>query len=234
VALSDFFSRLRKPEHSRDDARPAAAVAVSPTKALPRFLSGLSGREQPVLLDLGSVVGSNVNFFGEQLGCKIFVEDLLKDVDRHVREGTVAALPEFVAKRFPQVDESFDGILCWDVFDYLEKPAALALATQIVRMLKPEGLVLAFFNHSEGQATAGPAMYTRHVVVDQRNLERRTYSAARGKQRPLPNREIQRMFQPLTITDQFLLQTNIREVILRKPLAPPDGARATPPPQGGA
>jgi hypothetical protein len=77
-------------------------------------------------------------------------------------------------------------------------------------------------------------MYTRHVVVDQRNLERRTYSAARGKQRPLPNREIQRMFQPLTITDQFLLQTNIREVILRKPLAPPDGARATPPPQGGA
>ena len=222
MAFSDFFSRLRKPEQSSDDTG-APAAQGSATKGLPRFLSGLSSRDQPTLLDLGSVVGDNVNFFGEQLGCKIFVEDLSKDIDRHVREDTVGALPEFLAKRFSQASESFDGVLCWDIFDYLERPAVQALAAEVVRLTRPEGLVLAFFNHSEAPPP-GPPTYTRHVVVDPRNIAHRRYPAARGKQRPLPNRDLQRIFAPLLITDQFLLKTNVREVIFRKP-----AAAATPP-----
>ena len=218
MAFSDFFSRLRKPDESIDHVR-ATGGSASPTKGLPKFLAGLTGREPSTLLDLGSVVGDNVNFFGEQLGCKIFVEDLSKDIDRHVREDIVALLPEFLARRFPQADDSFDGILCWDVFDYLERPAVQALASQMVRLLRPEGLVLAFFNHSETPAP-GPPTYTKHVVVDPRQLEHRRYPAARGKQRPLPNRDLQRIFAPLLITDQFLLKTNVREVIFRKPAAP--------------
>ena len=61
------------------------------TKALRKFLTSLTSRESPVLLDLGPVVGSNVSFFGEQLGCKIFVEDIYADLDRHVREGKLEA-----------------------------------------------------------------------------------------------------------------------------------------------
>ena len=45
------------------------------------------------------------------------------------------------------------------------------------------------------------------------------YTAARGKQRPLLNRDIQRLFEPLRITEQFLLKTNLREVLFRKPAA---------------
>ena len=56
------------------------------TKALARFVSSLSGRSQSVLLDLGPVVGPNLSFFGEELGCKIIVEDLYKDVEHHVGE----------------------------------------------------------------------------------------------------------------------------------------------------
>jgi SAM-dependent methyltransferase len=218
VAFSDFFSRLRKPEAAADDVR-LSALGTQATKALPKFLSALGSKEQPELLDLGSVVGGNLNFFGEQLGCRITVEDLTKDVERHVREDTVGALPAFLTKRFPQADATFDGILCWDVFDYLEKPAVQELATQIVRLLKPEGLVLAFFNHTE-TPKPGPPNYTRYVVLDPRTLEHRAYPAARGKQKPLPNRDLQRLFAPLTITDQFLLKTNLREVIFRKPAAP--------------
>jgi SAM-dependent methyltransferase len=195
-----------------------SAVTTLSTKALPKFLSALSARPQPMLLDLGSVVGDNVNFFGEQLGCKIFVEDLTKDIDRHVRNDTVGAMPAFLAARFPQEPETFDGIICWDVFDYLEKPAVQALAAQLVRLLRPEGLLLAFFNHTEA-VTQAPPTYTRHVVVDPRTLEHRSYAATRGKQKPLVNRDLQRLFAPLVITDQFLLKTNVREVIFRKPAA---------------
>src|SRR5262245_45739053 len=96
---------------------PAPAVVDDPvfgTKALRKFLTTLTSHETPVLLDLGPVVGSNVSFFGEQLGCKIFVEDIFADLDRHVREAKLDVLPDFLKKRFPQPNATFDGILCWD------------------------------------------------------------------------------------------------------------------------
>jgi cyclopropane fatty-acyl-phospholipid synthase-like methyltransferase len=214
VSLSDLFSRRRKND---PDAEPGASNApVHPSKALARFLTFLGSRPQPHLLDLGPVVGHNVTFFGEQLGCKIFVEDLSKDIDQHVRDEKLADLPAFLAKRLPQADGSFDGILCWDVFDYLDKPSALALARQLTRVLRPDGALLALFSTAEPQPGTKPT-YTRHVVVDQATLEHRPYPAARGKQRPFLNRDIQKMFEPLRISEQFLLKTNMREVLFRKP-----------------
>ena len=99
-------------------APPRLIRPFSRRKALARFLAGLGSRQQPVLLDLGPVVGANVTFFGEEVGCKIFVEDLSKDIDRHVHQAKLEELPAFFDKRFPQEAESIDGILCWDIFDY--------------------------------------------------------------------------------------------------------------------
>lgn len=223
--LVRLFSRRK----NGDGPEAAAGAAVCPTKALTRFLAGLANRPQPLLLDLGPPVGSNVTFFGERLGCKILVEDLAADVDRHVQDGKVDSLPAFLQTRLQYEPDSLDGILCWDVFDYLEKPAAQVLAAQLTRILKPGGALLAFFNTAQPQPGARPS-HTRHVIVDEGRLEYRPYPAARARQRPLLNRDIQRMFEPLRITDQFLLQTNTREVLFRKPAdrapAPPPGAAA--------
>jgi len=225
VALSDLFSRRRK-EHAESEAG-ASDAPVHPTKVLARFIAGLSARSQPVLLDLGPVVGSNVSFFGEELGCKIIVEDLSKDIDRHIRDGLLEQFPAFLAKRFPQESSSVDGILCWDVFDYLDKKSAKALADQLVRVLRPDGVLMAFFATSEPQPGFKPE-YTRHVVVDKSNLQHRTYAAARPKQRPMPNRDIQRLFEPLRIVEQFLLKTNLREILLRKAPEPTGTAPVSP------
>ena len=225
MALSDLFSRRRK-EHAESEAG-ASDAPVHPTKVLARFIAGLSARSQPVLLDLGPVVGSNVSFFGEELGCKIIVEDLSKDIDRHVRDGLLDQFPAFLMKRFPQESGSIDGILCWDVFDYLDKKSAKPLADQLVRMLRPDGVLLAFFVTSEPPPGLKPE-YTRHVVVDKLNLQHRPYAAARSKQRPMPNRDIQRLFEPLRIVEQFLLKTNLREVLFRKAPDPASTAPVSP------
>jgi hypothetical protein len=211
VGLSDLFTRKRKEDSDGSDA----AGPVHPTKALARFLSTLGARSQPLLLDLGPVVGANVTFFGEQLGCKILVEDLLKDVDRHAREGVLEHLPAFFEKRFPQETGSVDGILCWDVFDYLDKAALRPLAQQLTRILRDDGVILALFHASEPQP-GDQATYTKHVVVDPTLLRYKPYPAARGRQRPVQNRDIQRLFEPLVITEQFLLKTNVREVVFRR------------------
>jgi len=212
VAISDLFSRRRKDDPEADGG--ASKAPVHPTKALKKFLTTLGSHPQPTLLDIGPVVGHNVTFFGERLGCKFQVEELSKDIDRYVREDKLAELPEFLSKRFPQTDDSFDGILCWDLFDYLDKKSAAVLAKQLTRILRPGGVLFALFNATEAPPVA--KIYTRFVVVDELNIQHRPYPAARAKQKPLPNRDIQRMFEPLRVIDQFLLKTNTREMLFRK------------------
>jgi Methyltransferase domain len=184
------------------------------TKALRKFLTTLTSRASPVLLDLGPVVGSNVSFFGEQLGCKIFVEDIFADLDRHVREGKIEKFPDFLKKRLPQADGTVDGILCWDLLDYMDRASAQALADQLTRVLRPDGALLAFFASAQTRETR----YTKYIIVDEVNLKHRPYPAARPRQAILLNRDIIRLFNSLRVSDSFLLQNNQREVLFRKPL----------------
>lgn len=218
MALSGLLGRLRREKEDDASETNVTDAPVLPTRVLTPFLAGLAARHRPVLLDLGPVVGSNVTFFGEEVGCKIFVEDISRDIDRHVNQGKIAELPGFFEKRFPQEPETVDGILCWDLFDYMERPAAERLAAELMRLLRPSGLVLAFFGMADPRSAPRPT-YTRHIVVDRTHLIHRTYPAARFKQKPAVNRDIQRLFEPLKITENVLLKTNLREVLFRKPAA---------------
>jgi hypothetical protein len=216
-SLTDLFGILG-PRKAAENASPDASVtntvdAAYATKALHKFLASLQGSEGPLLLDLGPVVGSNVTFFGEHLGCRIRVEDIATDIDRHVKANTLDQLPQFFAKRFTQAPGTVDGILCWDVFDFLDRPAAQALATSLSALLKPEGCLLGFFS------TAGTqdSVYTKYVVVDESTLKYRTYPASRPRQRNLLNGDIIKLFKDLRVTDSFLMKSKVREMLFRKP-----------------
>ena len=184
-----------------------------PTKALPKFLRHLQSRQNPAMIDLGPVVGSNVTFFGEQLGCRIRVEDVAADIDRHVKTGTIDQLPKFLESRFKEAADSVDGILCWDIFDYMDRPAAQALAASLTHLLRPDGTLLGFFSTGDSRAQ----VYTKYVVVDDVNLRYRTYPATRPRQRALLNRDIIKLFEHLRVTDSFLMKTHMREILFRKP-----------------
>lgn len=183
------------------------------TKAFRKFLPCFNGREAPVLLDLGPTVGGNISFFGEQLGCKIFIEDLFADLDRHVQAGTTERFTEMLRHRFPQQSGSVDGIICWDIIDYLDRPAAQVLAEELARVLRPDGALLAFF----ATVQTNDPRYTKYVIADEENLRRRSYPAARCRQTILMNRDIIRLFPTLRVSDSFLLQNNLREILFRKP-----------------
>ena len=184
------------------------------SKALPKFLSAISHQsESPLLIDLGPVIGSNVSFFGEQLGCKLFIEDLFADYDRHARAGTLDDMAAAMDKRFRHEDSTVDGILCWDVFDYLPKAAGQALAKQIVRMLRPGGSVLGFFC-----STAAPvkAPFTKYEIADEKSLRHRSHAGTGGTKHVLLNRDILKMFEGLVVADSFLLKSNTREILLKR------------------
>jgi len=215
--LSDILrwggKRPGQPDPSGDApvARGDAAVA---SKALPKFLAAIAQRsETPVLIDLGPVIGSNVSFFGEQLGCKLFIEDLFADYDRHARAGTLDTLATGIATRFRHEDASVDGILCWDVFDFLPKAASQALARQVVRMLRPGGSVMGFFCST---ASPLPAPFTKYEIADEKSLRHRPHPGSGGVKHVLLNRDIIKMFDGLVVADSFLLKSNTREILLKR------------------
>jgi SAM-dependent methyltransferase len=200
------------------DAAPAADSAAAsertvPTKAFGRFLHALSLRESPIVLDLGPIVGGNVNFLGERLGCKYLVEDLYQNIEGHVTAKNPPDLAAFFEKRFPQADASVDGVLCWDVLDYLDKASAQVVARQMMRILKPGGAVFGFF----ANAPSTEKEYTRYLIVDDKTLKHRTAPGSRARQQVYANRDITRLFEGLTVSDSFLLLTKTREMVFRKP-----------------
>jgi hypothetical protein len=234
--LSDLLKwggkRLEQVQQGGAAGRPSTSAAAEPvvgSKAFPKFLSVLNSRPSPVLLDFGPVIGTNVEFFGERLGCKLFIEDLLADLDRHTKAGTLDALPALFDKRFRHGDASVDGILCWDVFDFLDKKSAEALARQVIRMVKPGGVVMGLF------ATAAKSDHTsflKYEIVDDASFRHRYHPGVGGVKRAIQNRDIIRMFEGLSVADSFLLKSNIREMLLRRretaaTTATPEDAKAS-------
>lgn len=192
-----------------------SAETVGPSKTLAQFLTLLFAQPSAELVDLGPVVGSNIEFLGERIGCKIHVEDLYADLDRHAREDALDRFPEFLEGRFALRDESVDAVLCWDIFDYLDPDASAVLAGQLTRMLRRGGPLLSFFS---GGGDDEPC-YTKYVIEDDAHLRRRSYAAACSRGRVLQNREITNLFAGLELFGSVLLKSGVREVLFRKPPA---------------
>lgn len=209
-----FNWSARKP----DAASAAATVEVSEppvttSKVFPKFLSALTHQPSPVLVDVGGVVGANVAFFGDRLACKLVVEDLVAILETHARRPTPGALSAALLKQLESLaPESVDGVLCWDLFDYLDKPTGQALAARLATLIKKGGAVHGFF----GTTAAELRHYTRFIVQSQNTFRLRTYPATPTKRHVLVNRDLARLFDGLAVAESVLLKTGARETLFRK------------------
>ncbi len=163
----------------------------------------------------GPVVGSNVTFFGEHLGCRIRVEDVAADIDRHVKErhprSTRRRSSPDGSRRRRRASTAFSAGTCSTTWT---GRAAQALADALCRLLRPEGL---------------PAGLLQHRTILASRSTRSTWSSTRPRcatgptrrcaprQRSLLNGDIIKLFKSLRVTDSFLMKSNVREMLFRKP-----------------
>ena len=178
------------------------------THVLSGFVAELRARAAPVVVDLGPALGTNVTFLGEEIACKVFIEDLLGK-----RAGAPAGDGGAWRPSLPQPDESVDGVLCWDVLDHLDDAARWELAAELSRVLRPAGVLLLY-------QRVGPQAFQGRQVYEIADLDRvcvhRSQDAAEDSARPLKHRDLQLMFEGLTAVKTVLLKSSTREVLLRK------------------
>jgi len=223
-----FKWNARKDQEPAPDPAPVSAAppeTTSVSKVFPRFLAALASQPAPVLIDLGPVVGSNVSFFGDRLSCKIYVEDLFAEVERYGQRGQRDALGAALLGRLAQPEESVDGILCWDLFDFLDKTSGPLLARKLAALLRKGGALYGQFGSSSGELH----QYSRFIIDADDRLRVRTSPATRVPRNVLTTRDIIKMFDGLTVTESILLKTNTRETLFRKPASPADAAPAARP-----
>lgn len=185
------------------------------------------------VLDLGTTSPTNIRHFTER-GHKIYSEDLLtastdptllaKDEDGK----TILDSRKFLADNLVYPAAHFDIILCWNLADYLEESLVKPVVGRLWSVLKPGGMLLAFFHTRD----AGPdSPYHRfHIVgadslqMQKIELRRETRRGPTGAvhtalegfqlQRVFNNRHIETLFRDFASIKFFLARDNIREVLV--------------------
>jgi len=132
------------------------------------FVDIIKRTERPSVLDLGYTSGKNIEFF-TKLGCKIFASDLIKILIDTVREQAEhlkqkiaeaekravknpkeekepPSIFSIILKSLDYPTQKFDGILCWDIFDFCDGALASDLIVELKKMLQPGGALLCLFH----------------------------------------------------------------------------------------
>lgn len=185
------------------------------------------------VLDLGTTSPTNIRHFTER-GHKIYSEDLLTaSTDPALLskdENGVAILDsrKFLADNLVYPAAHFDVILCWNLPDYLEENLVKPVVGRLWSVLKPGGMLLAFFHTRD----AGPdSPYHRFHIVGPDSLQMQKVEARRETrrgptgavhtaldgfqlQRVFNNRHIETLFRDFASIKFFLARDNIREVLV--------------------
>src|SRR5579871_2732307 len=185
---------------------------------LGEFTRALGKSEDLCILDLGPTSAPNIRHF-TGLGYKVYSEDLL-----------LASLDakRFLSENLTQQPGSFDAILCWDMADYMEESLVKPVIGRFWSVLKPGGVLLAFFHTKD----AGPdAPYYRYHLKGADTLELQRMPLPQpevnssGKtsgsdnnglrlQRVFNNRHIENLFRDFGSIKFFLARDNVREVLV--------------------
>jgi len=215
--------------------------ATRTTQRLTRRSSGLTEvsrflkSEEPLcILDIGSTSAANIRYL-TAMGHKIYSEDLLEastDSSLATKDEQGRAILDskrFLADNLVYPAAQFDIVFCWNLADYLDESLVKPAVGRLWSMLKPGGMLLAFFHTRE----AGPdAPCYRYHMVGNDTLEMQHIEARRDLrkgptgalhtaieksfrlQRVFNNRHIETLFRDFASIKFFLTRDNIREVLV--------------------
>ena len=166
------------------------------------------------ILDVGSASQSNVSFI-TGLGHKLYTEDLLRTVQDSAlaepsSEGATWEETRFFQENLNFREGQLDGILCWDLLDFLADPLVKPLIERLHRSLKPGGTLLTFFH--TGQAGQEVPLY--QYSIQSQDALRVTGRGVVKLHQTFHNRSIENLFRRFASLKFYLTRDNLREVII--------------------
>ena len=196
------------------------------SNGLKEFLTYIQDEKNPRILDLGQVSQATLTFFIEK-GYRITTEDSLRSWKEFlaaeeeglrlapVGNGGQKISQAYLAEKFLETglhyaEESFHGVLAWDLLDYFDAELLPRVMERLYSLLVPSGVVLAMF-HSRA-----PERFHRYRIVDTQTIEVLPAPTLAVHAHVFQNREILDLFGKFRSSKTFVGRDQLREALFLK------------------
>jgi len=205
-------------------ASPAANFRIS--NGLKEFLQHLEDEKTPRILDLGQVSQATLNFFIEK-GYRVTTEDSLRSWKEFlsaeeeglrlapVGNGQQKISQAYLAEKFLETglryaEESFHGVLAWDLLDYFDAELLPRAMERLYSLLQPSGIILAMFHSRAAER------FHRYRIVDTQTIEMLPAATLAVHAHVFQNREILDLFGKFRSSKTFVGRDQLREALFLK------------------
>ena len=182
-----------------------------------QFYSFLQAQEGLSVLDMSGASQANIGFI-TGAGHRISSDDIIGTMqqcfgdDFFASQQAASTAQRFLEQTLTFPDDFFDAALVWDALQFLMPPVIDQTVNQLLRVMKPGGVILAFFNAND-KITQIPVHNYR--IQDQKTL----LMSPRGPQQRCQffnNRSIENLFRKAESVKFFLTRDHLREVLIKK------------------
>jgi hypothetical protein len=193
-----------------------SVVSTRSSRGLEEFFNHIRDTTGLTILDLGGANQQNVSFI-TGLGHRLYSENFLQILndtfgpDDTTDQSNPGRIEYFLKQTLDYEEGHFDGVLMWDVLEYLSPALLNAMVERLHKIVRPKGYMLAFF-HADAKLDAVPHYTFRIQQV--KTLE----VTQRGLRRPAQlhnNRSIEKLFTKFESVKFFLTKEQLREVIVK-------------------
>jgi len=225
--LKDLFRGSRGGPQGHSPAQPASGkrfasqsngkvtVETRPSRGLEEFFKYIRDQSGLTILDLGGATQKNVTFITE-LGHRLYSEDFLAILQEtfgtdDTEQSNPGRIEYFLKQTMDYPEQHFDGVLIWDVLEYLNPALLNAVVERLHRVVKPKSYMLAFF-HSDDKLQGVPSYTFRIAEVNALEISQQ------GLRKPAQlynNRSLEKLFGRFESVKFFLTRERLREVIIK-------------------
>ena len=206
----------RSPASSRAASVQHDAASTRSSRGLEEFFGHIHGQSGLTLLDLGGASQQNVNFITD-LGHKPYCENFLQilgeaaGAENLAEQSNPGRIDYFLRQTLDYPDRHFDGVLIWDVLEYLAPALLAAVIERLTRIVRPGSCMLAFF-HADDKLEAVP--YYAFRIQDLKTLHV-TQQGTRKPAQLFNNRSLEKLFSKSESVKFFLTRDRLREVVVK-------------------
>lgn len=199
---------------SSRSAKPPLAAAPVPVNAplFRRLVDSLSEERRSVVLDLGSVRPEMVALL-TPFRCRLEIADVaegLPELDAEPDPSLWRAKAEALLP--PARKEPADIVFCWDLLNYVQRPALSAFMDCVADRMRPGAFVHALIAYSATQMPVRPSQYS--PLPDGRLLEVVTTDVQRSAPR-YSSDDLRRALPGFTAESVMLLKNGMQEYLFR-------------------
>src|SRR5262249_6412321 len=132
--------------------------------------------------------------------------------DSYTNQTNRGLADQFIESTLDFPANHFDGVLLWDILQFLEPTLLAGVLRRLHQMLRPSSFMFALFRAEE---RSGVVTSYACRIGDQRTI----LMQPRGQRKPAQhfnNRDLERLFQEFASVKFFLTRDSLREVIVRR------------------